>query len=89
MNAQVSSIPKATSLHSDEYKAFLRLLRETRQNAGLTQTEVASTLGRPQSYMSKSEAGERQVNVVELVAICRAMDVSWMEFAAQLDGLLP
>ncbi len=45
---------------------FLKRLREARQAAGLTQVEVAAKLGRPQSYVSKCESGERRVDVVEL-----------------------
>ncbi len=45
---------------------FLKRLREARQAAGLTQVKVAAKLGRPQSFVSKCESGERRVDVVEL-----------------------
>ena len=54
------------SLHSPEYRRFLRKLRQARIDAGLKQTEVAATLGVPQSWVSKCESGERRVDVVEL-----------------------
>ena len=34
----------------------------------LTQSEVANRLGRPQSYVSKCESGERRIDIVELSA---------------------
>jgi hypothetical protein len=34
----------------------------------MTQFEVADKLGRPQSYVSKCESGERRVYVIELAA---------------------
>ena len=40
-------------------------------DAGLTQEEVGRKLGVPQSYVSKSETGERRVDVVELLAFAR------------------
>jgi len=40
-------------------------------DAGLTQTDVARALGKPISYTSKCELGERRVDVVELVAFAR------------------
>jgi len=41
-------------------------LRKARKDAGLTQVEVARTLSRPQSFISKVESGERRVDFVEL-----------------------
>jgi transcriptional regulator with XRE-family HTH domain len=39
--------------------------------SGLTQTEVAKLLSRPQSFVSKSESGERRVDFVELLHIAK------------------
>jgi transcriptional regulator with XRE-family HTH domain len=49
-----------------EYTRFLERLRAARNQAGLTQAEVAARLGRPQSFVSKCESGERRIDVVEL-----------------------
>jgi transcriptional regulator with XRE-family HTH domain len=54
------------SLHTEAYQRFLERLRKVREEAGLTQVEVAERLGRPPSYVSKCESGERRVDVVEL-----------------------
>ena len=54
------------SLHSTRYSHFLNRLRRARLAAGLTQTEVAAALHRPQSYVAKCESGERRVDVIEL-----------------------
>jgi transcriptional regulator with XRE-family HTH domain len=54
------------SFHSARYRAFLRLLKQARLDAGLTQVEVSAALGRPQSFVSKCESGERRVDVIEL-----------------------
>ena len=51
---------------SPRYREFLERLRSARHDAGLTQQEVARTLGKPQSFVSKCESGERRVDVVEL-----------------------
>ncbi len=58
-----------TSIHSREYKAFLKKLRQARLDAGLTQAEVAARLRRPQSFVSKCETGERRVDAVELAEL--------------------
>ena len=54
------------SVYSARYQNFLERLRAARHKAGLTQSEVAAKLGRPQSFVSKCESGERRVDVVEL-----------------------
>jgi len=48
------------------YQRMLARLREAREAAKLTQTQVAERLGKPQSYVSKVESGERRVDPVEL-----------------------
>ena len=48
------------------YAAFLELLRQARIDADLTQEDVAHILGKSQSYVSRSEHGERRVDIVEL-----------------------
>jgi transcriptional regulator with XRE-family HTH domain len=59
------------SIYSQRYKAFLVRLRAARKDAGLTQAEVARRLGRPQSFVSKCESGERRVDAVELAEFAR------------------
>ncbi|MBI4203594.1 MAG: helix-turn-helix transcriptional regulator [Betaproteobacteria bacterium] len=54
------------STHSTRYRRFLERLRKARRRAGFTQAEVARALHRPQSFISKCEAGERRVDVIEL-----------------------
>jgi transcriptional regulator with XRE-family HTH domain len=48
------------------YKRFLVRLVQARQDAGLTQVEVARRLGKAHSFLSKCELGERRVDFVEL-----------------------
>jgi transcriptional regulator with XRE-family HTH domain len=59
------------SVHTAEYRAFLRLLRRARKDAGMTQADVAKALGVPQSMVSRCESGERRVDVIELRGFAR------------------
>lgn len=59
------------SVHSSEYKTVIKKLREAREAAGLTQQEAAEKLGKPQSYISKIERGERRIDVTELAELAR------------------
>lgn len=60
-----------TAQHSPRYHRFLRRLKEARRRAGFTQAAVARALGRPQSFVSKCESGERRVDVIELEDFAR------------------
>jgi transcriptional regulator with XRE-family HTH domain len=81
----VAKVPIRKSLYSSEYERFLQLLRKAREAAGLTQIEAARRLGRPQSFVSKCESGERRVDVVELAQFCRVYGVSPGIFLKKLD----
>ncbi len=54
------------ALQTRRYRAFLDRLRKARVEAGLTQVQLAKALGRSQTWVSKSELGERRVDFVEL-----------------------
>lgn len=63
------------SLRSPQHRELLRRLTKARENAGLTQQELARRLRRHQSFIAKYETGERRIEVVEFVQICRAIGV--------------
>ena len=60
------------SLHSAPYKRFLREIKAMRLGAKLTQEQLAKKLHKPQTYVSKSESGERRPDLVEWLAFCKA-----------------
>jgi transcriptional regulator with XRE-family HTH domain len=59
--------------HAAEYRKLTGLLKQARLDAGIAQAQLAETLGRPQSYVSKIELGVRLVDPVELRELCRAL----------------
>jgi transcriptional regulator with XRE-family HTH domain len=65
--SSIDLVPKQVPLHSPRYRRFLQRLRAARLAAGLTQAQVAKALGKPLSYVSKCELGERRVDFVEAV----------------------
>jgi transcriptional regulator with XRE-family HTH domain len=54
-----------------KYAQFLEKLRQARSDAGLTQSEAAKLLGKPQSFISKVETGERRLDFVELQELAK------------------
>jgi transcriptional regulator with XRE-family HTH domain len=61
------------TVHSSDQAAFCALMIAARKQAGLTQHELARRLKRPQSFVAKYEGGERRIDVIEFVAIVRAI----------------
>ncbi len=59
-----------------QHRSLQRVLRALRQQSGVTQAGLAELVGRPQSYISKVESGERKVDLPELDEICRALGTS-------------
>ena len=72
------------SVFSDRYALFLAIIVQARKEAGLTQSELAARLGKPQSYISKAERGERRVDVVEFVDIAEAIGIQPAELIMRL-----
>jgi transcriptional regulator with XRE-family HTH domain len=63
------------SIKAEAYQAILPILASARREAGLTQAEVAARLGKPQSYISKVEQGERRLDVVEFCLLADAFGI--------------
>lgn len=54
------------TIHTSEYRRVVDRLKQARLDAGLTQKEVSVKIEKPQSYISKVEAGEQRIDVIEL-----------------------
>jgi transcriptional regulator with XRE-family HTH domain len=59
------------NIHSQKYKIMLKKLVEARNESGMSQTQVAKKLSKPQSYISKCESGERRIDVIELTGFAQ------------------
>jgi len=58
-------IDMSKSVYTKDYKAIINRLKQARVDIGLSQQAVADKLGKPQSYVSKIESGERRLDVAE------------------------
>ena len=65
-----------------------RRLLEARRARGLRQADLADRLGRPQSFVSNYERGERRLEVSEFIVIARVLGVDAAAVVAELvaDG---
>ncbi len=71
-------------MFSKGYDSFLRLLVQARKRTGLTQAGLAARLGRPQSYVSKYEHGERRIDIIEFLEIAEATKIDPGTFITDL-----
>jgi len=69
-------------------QVLLVLLREVRRQAGLRQVDVAKLLGKPQSFVSNYESGERRLDVLELRKVCEVTGVDLGQFVRRLEAAL-
>src|SRR4030081_2273988 len=72
------------SVHSSDQAAFCELMVGARKAAGLTQQALALRLKKPQSFVAKYEGGERRLDVVEFIAIARALGADPIKLMATL-----
>ena len=73
------------SAFSRKYRHFRTLLTDARLRAGLTQAALAKRLGRPQSFVSKFENGERRLDLIEFLDVARAVRLDPMRVIDELS----
>ncbi len=62
------------SLKSPEYARLIAMLVAVRKKADVRQQVLAEKLGKPQSFVAKYEGGERRIDLIEFIAIVRALE---------------
>ena len=61
------------TIFGGDHQHLVQVLTEARKASGLTQTELAKLVGKDQTYISIIERGQRRVDVLEFVALAKAM----------------
>jgi transcriptional regulator with XRE-family HTH domain len=72
------------TLRSPRQRQLRALLRDLRRRRGLTQTEVAKRLAKPQSFVAKYECGERRLSVIEFIDVTLALGADPASILRQL-----
>ena len=65
-----------SSIHEPRYLQVVASLRRHRRRKSISQTALASILGKDQTYISKVETCERRLDIIELVDWCIALKVN-------------
>ncbi|MGH7110836.1 MAG: helix-turn-helix domain-containing protein [Stellaceae bacterium] len=74
------------SAFTAEYAAFTRRIVSVRNDTGFTQQQLAEQIGKPQSFVSKYERGERRLDLIEFLAIAEALDIDPCQFIRDLQA---
>ena len=62
-----------------EHKIVGACLADARRRANLTQQELAKRLGKPQSFVSDYERGQRRIDLMEFLVITGMLDADPQE----------
>ena len=74
----------AGAIYSEAQESIARAFATARRKAGLKQAELATAIGKHQSYISDIERGQRRLDVLEACVIARALAYEPVEFYAVL-----
>lgn len=74
------------SVHQEEHAILVRLLKEMRQESGVTQVALAEALGRSQSHISDIESGTRRLDLIQLRAYCTACGTPLVSFVKRFEA---
>lgn len=75
-----------TILNDTLLAAFGEALRAKRKERGLSQEELAARASLDRSYVGGVERGERNVSLINLNKLARALDLALAELLADLRG---
>jgi len=73
------------TIHTRDHATFLRVLKQVREDAGITQVALADAVGKTQSFVSKVERGETRLDIIQLRTVLIALGTTLPAFAARLE----
>lgn len=74
---------------SPEYRTAIDAIKNARTELGISQRELARRLGKHPSWLNKIEQLERRLDVLEFIAISRAMGIAEAKLLRRLTEALP
>ncbi len=74
--------------HRREYLFLCDELIQARNEARLSQVQVAAALKKPQSFVSKYETGERRLDLIELIKVIRILGIAPSKFMKRIERIV-
>lgn len=77
------------TIFGGDHRHLVAVLAEARQKSGLTQAELARLVGKDQTFISIIERSQRRVDILEFVALARAMGADPVSLMEKVVARLP
>ena len=77
------------TIHRTEYRQLIDLLRDRRETMGVSQGAVARQIGWTQQKISYIENGARRMDVLEFIALARALGLSPVGAFRRAESIAP
>ncbi len=77
------------SIFDGAHAQLIEILLAARRRSGLTQAEVAAKVGKDQTFISLIERSQRRVDVLEFIALTRAMGEDPQRLFAEVVATVP
>jgi transcriptional regulator with XRE-family HTH domain len=71
-------------LERQQYEYLRSELKKARLAGELHQLDLAKRLKKPQSFISKVESGERNLDIIEFISYCTALELEPAKFLKKL-----
>jgi transcriptional regulator with XRE-family HTH domain len=74
---------------SAAYRSAIGAIRQVRIERGVSQRELARRLDKPPSFVNKIELLERRLDILEFVAVARALEIAPADLLRRIETILP
>jgi transcriptional regulator with XRE-family HTH domain len=74
---------------SSDYRSAIAAIKSVRTEKGISQRELARRLGKPPSFVNKTEQFERRLDVLEFIAIAGALEIPPTDLLKAVLAVLP
>jgi transcriptional regulator with XRE-family HTH domain len=75
-------------IHSAKYGKLIEMLVELRKDAGITQRDLARSMGVHHSWVAKVEICERRLDVVEFIRLIKTLGGDPVKMVKEISGLI-
>lgn len=77
------------SIFDGAHAQLIEIMLAARRRSGLTQAELAAKVGKDQTFISLIERCQRRVDVLEFIALARAMGEDPQRLFAEVIATIP